>query len=143
MSKQVVAFYVTYATQYISGDWAYRLPFLIQMIPGFILAGMVLVMPFSPRWLCLRGRDTEALHTLSKLRQLPITDARVQAEWILIRADIQSQNLAQELRHPSLSNPGTSSLRRELLSWMDCFRPGVFQRTSKLRPRSTLFVGRN
>jgi hypothetical protein len=24
-------------------------------------------------------------------------------------------------------------LRRELLSWMDCFRIGVFQRTSKLR----------
>jgi hypothetical protein len=102
------------------------------MIPGFVLAVMVLFMPFSPRWLCLRGRGTEALHTLSKLRQLPITDARVQAEWILIRADIQSQNLAQELRHPSLANLETSSLRRELLSWMDCLRPGVFQRTSKI-----------
>ncbi|ORY30180.1 arabinose-proton symporter [Naematelia encephala] len=125
----VVAFYVTYGTRHLQNEWAYRLPFLLQMVPGFILAALVFVLPFSPRWLALRGRNAEALNTLSRLRRLPISDPRVQAEWVAIRAEVASNKIAQDLRHPSLADGSGSGLRREVLTWMDCFRPGIFRRT--------------
>lgn len=44
-------------------------------------------MPFSPRWLCSKGRSREALNSLARLRQLPEDDPKVMAEWISIRGD--------------------------------------------------------
>src|SRR5947207_9403845 len=82
----IMAFWITYGTRYISGEWAWRLPFLIQIIPGLILGARIAFLPFSPRWLASKGRDDEALASLAKLRQLPPTDHRVQQEWIDIRA---------------------------------------------------------
>ena len=122
------AFYMTYGTQYIKSDWSFRLPFLIQIFPGLLAGVIVLIMPFSPRWLVLKGRDQEALITISKLRGLPTTDPRVQAEWVGIQAEIQSNEEAQKIRHPSLRDH-PSELRKELLGWLDLFKPGVLQRT--------------
>ncbi|KAH9822831.1 putative MFS monosaccharide transporter [Teratosphaeria destructans] len=118
----VVAFWITYATRYIASEWAWRLPFLLQMLPGFVLAGGILFLPFSPRWLASRGRDGESLQALGRLRGLPPTDARVQLEWFDIRAEVA---LHQELtveRHPHLQDGSTvSRVRLELASWTDCF----------------------
>lgn len=76
-SRLVVAFWITYGTQYIAGEWAWRLPFLLQMIPGVVLGAGILFLPFSPRWLVSKGRDGEAGAALSKLRRLNLTDTRV------------------------------------------------------------------
>jgi hypothetical protein len=46
-----------------------------------------MAMPFSPRWLCSKGRSREALNSLARLRQLPEDDPKVVAEWISIRGD--------------------------------------------------------
>ena len=62
----------------MAGEWSWRLPFLLQMIPGFILGAGILFLPFSPRWLVSKGRNQEAGNSLSKLRQLDLTDSRVQ-----------------------------------------------------------------
>ena len=43
----VVAFWITYGTRYMSGEWAWRLPFLLQMVPGFVLGLGILFLPFS------------------------------------------------------------------------------------------------
>ena len=76
----VVAYYITYGTRYIAGEWAWRLPFLLQLAPGLVLGAGILFLPFSPRWLASKGRDQEALHSLARLRQLPTTDPRVEQE---------------------------------------------------------------
>lgn len=87
----VSAYYTTYGARHISGHWSWRTAFVAQMLPGTVLLGIVLVLPFSPRWLGIKGRDQECLETLSKLRCLPESDARIQAEWINIRCDILLQ----------------------------------------------------
>jgi hypothetical protein len=54
---------------------------------GVILLVGTFMLPYSPRWLVTKGRNAEALAALCKLRRLPNTDPRVQAEWLSIRAE--------------------------------------------------------
>ena len=113
-----------------AGEWSWRLPFLLQLIPGFILGAGILFLPFSPRWLVSKGRDQEALSSLSRLRQLPTSDPRVQQEWYDIRAEVTFHREVSALRHPKLQDRSIGSrIRFEFASWTDCFRPGCWRRT--------------
>ena len=67
---------------------------------------------------------------LVQLRNLPISDSRIQAEWITIRAEAVHNREAFLERHPMLGGPGLMmELRREVYGWIDLFRPGVIRRT--------------
>ena len=126
----VVAFWITYGTQYMAGEWAWRLPFLLQLIPGLVLGGGISFLPFSPRWLVSKGRDTEALSALGRLRSLPTTDMRVQQEWLDIRAEVAFHKEMSVLRHPNLQGGGTGDrIKLEIVSWTDCLRRGCWRRT--------------
>ncbi|KAL1407091.1 hypothetical protein Q8F55_006504 [Vanrija albida] len=118
--------YITYGSRYIKNDWSFRAPFALQMLPCVLLLACLVKLPYSPRWLCQAGRDVEALNTLSRLRGLPTSDARVQAEWIQIRAQSIRNREVLVGAHPKLEN---SPLRLELAAWGDMFKPGVIQRT--------------
>ncbi|KAL6714514.1 hypothetical protein ACLMJK_007939 [Lecanora helva] len=43
----VVAYWITYGTRYMAGEWAWRLPFLLQLVPGLILGAGIFFLPFS------------------------------------------------------------------------------------------------
>lgn len=126
----VVAFWITYGTRFIAGEWAWRLPFLLQLIPGLVLGVGILFLPFSPRWLASKGRNKEALQSLCILRQLPSNDARVLQEWYDIRAEAAFHKEVGVVRHPNLQQKSTKNrLRLEIASWTDCFRKGYWRRT--------------
>ncbi|KAK0515260.1 hypothetical protein JMJ35_002639 [Cladonia borealis] len=126
----VIAYWITYGTRYMAGEWAWRLPFLLQLIPGFVLGAGMLFLPFSPRWLVSKGRDGEALEALRRLRRLPSTDPRVQLEWYDIRAEVAFHKESSALRHADLQDGSTiSRIRLELASWTDCFERGCWRRT--------------
>ena len=116
----VIAFWITYGTRYMAGEWEWRLPFLLQLIPGIILGGGILCLPFSSRWLVSKGRDAEALSALGKLRTLPTTDSRVQREWFDIRAEVAFHKETSALRHPQLQDGSAGSrITLEIASWVD------------------------
>lgn len=126
----VIAFWITYGTRYIAGEWSWRLPFLIQMLPGIILGVGIIFLPFSPRWLSSQGRDDEALLVLSKLRRLPTTDSRIQQEWCEIRAEVAFKQEVSRERHPHLQNPTRANrIKLEAVAWTDCFKHGCWKRT--------------
>ncbi|KAJ5101606.1 sugar transporter STL1 [Penicillium alfredii] len=126
----VIAFWVTYGTRYMAGEWAWRLPFLLQMIPGFVLAAGVYILPFSPRWLASKGRSDEALESLGKLRRLPTSDMRVRQEFMDIQAEVRFHQEMNAEKHPNLQGSGTKNeALLELASWLDCFKKGCWRRT--------------
>lgn len=92
-------FYITYGTRTITSEWCFRLPFLLQMVPAFILMGLLFWMPYSPRWMAQQGRDAEALEILCRIRKLPRTDVRVQAEWLSIRSEGMFPSISSFSQH--------------------------------------------
>lgn len=133
----VIAYWITYGTQYIPSEWSWRLPFLLQLIPGFVLGIGIVFLPFSPRWLVGKGRHVEALHSLTRLRRVTPCDERVQAEWWDIKAEVRLQKVVQQERHPKLFThngdvaPGwLPSAKLEALSWADLFGKGCWKRTT-------------
>jgi MFS family permease len=126
----VIAFWTTYGTRYMPSEWSWRLPFLIQMIPGFILGIGIIFLPFSPRWLSSKGRDQEALENLAKLRGLPTNDSRVYQEWCEIRAEVAFTQEVSAERHPHLQDGSRGSrVKLEMASWADLFKKGCWKRT--------------
>jgi MFS family permease len=126
----IVSFYITYGTRFINGEWSFRLPFLLQVIPALVLMVLMRLLPYSPRWLAGQGRDAEALANLSRLRKLPDTDHRVVAEWLDVRAEVTVQKEIQLERYPHLQDPSlSSSIKLEAWSWVDPFRRGSYKRT--------------
>ena len=58
----LVSYWIAYGTNYIGGteypgqsQAAWRVPLGLQLVPGVILCVGVYWLPFSPRWLMLRG----------------------------------------------------------------------------------------
>lgn len=106
------------------GEWAFRLPFLIQMIPALCVGCGIHFFPFSPRWLALHDRSEDSLRALSKLRRLPPSDERVRLEWTEILSEIRFQK--QLLRR---QYPDTGPAMMEVKQWIDLFRPRYLRRT--------------
>ena len=126
----VIAFWITYGTRYMNGEWAWRLPFFLQMISSFVLASGILFLPFSPRWLVSQGRDNEALESLSLLRRAGTHDKRVLREWREIRAEVQHHREISSKRHPNLQfDSAWNAVRLEFAGFADCFRHGCWRRT--------------
>lgn len=104
------------------------------MAPCLLLAVTLWRLPFSPRWLAQVGRDRNSLDSLARLRRLPDTDPRVQAEWITIRAEAIRNRETVIKAHPTLTDASKkttfmSELKLEAASWADMFRPGILPRT--------------
>jgi len=73
-------------------EW--RLALLLQIIPGLGLAGFMSLLPKSPRWLCSKDRDEEAVEVLAKLNAASTSDALVQEELKAIQEDVAATRAA-------------------------------------------------
>jgi len=60
-------------------------------------------MPYSPRWLMEKGREEQALQTLSALRRKPVDDPAVHYEFLEIKAEIQYSREIVDIAHPNAS----------------------------------------
>jgi sugar porter (SP) family MFS transporter len=100
------------------------------MAPCVLLGLGLWKLPYSPRWLVQVGRDQDALQSLVRLRGLPTSDPRLQAEWITIRTEaIMSREIVTRA-HPSLQGTSLGSeIKLEAAAWVDMFRGPVIRRT--------------
>ncbi|TXT09873.1 uncharacterized protein COLE_03807 [Cutaneotrichosporon oleaginosum] len=64
-----------------------RIPLALQLVPAIVLCIGAVFIPFSPRWLMLKGREEESLMTLSRLRERPPEDPTVQYEFRSLQAE--------------------------------------------------------
>ncbi|KAH6957317.1 general substrate transporter [Fusarium avenaceum] len=122
----IIAYWITYGCRDISNHWAFRLPFLLQMAPALMVGIGIQFFPFSPRWLAMHRRNEDALHSLEKLRRLPGTDARVQAEWKGIVREVEAQQMLLDREHDTTKNP----IALEFQQWGDLFKPKYIRCTT-------------
>ncbi|KAG6906191.1 hypothetical protein DXG01_015326 [Tephrocybe rancida] len=133
----MVAYWIGYGTNFIGGtgsgqrDLAWQLPWIIQGIPAVILAVGTFFMPFSPRLLVNKGRDDEAIATLSYLRNLPKDHELIQIEFLEIKAEAIFNRRILEQRYPQLLKEGGNIWIRELMGYANLFRTAdSFKRTA-------------
>jgi sugar porter (SP) family MFS transporter len=86
----IVGYFVNFGTSYISSDWAWRAPFLMQLIICLLLLGAYFL-PYSPRWLIDKGRNEEALSVLAKLHDSTVDDPDVRNEYQCICEEIKAE----------------------------------------------------
>ncbi|KAJ4299233.1 hypothetical protein N0V90_004477 [Kalmusia sp. IMI 367209] len=120
----IVAFWITFGTRFLAGEISFRLPLGLQMVSATAIGFGIHFFPYSPRWLALVDRSDECLTSLTKLRQLPSTDHRVQTEYAGIMTEIEFQRIMQERRHPGVRGP-----KLELFQWLALFNRRNIRRT--------------
>ncbi|KAK0347951.1 hypothetical protein LTR91_005831 [Friedmanniomyces endolithicus] len=64
---------------------AWRVPIAIQLVFALIVLGLMVVMPESPRWLILSGREDEALNVLSALNDHDRDAVETRQEFLQIK----------------------------------------------------------
>ncbi|CAO3656942.1 unnamed protein product [Mucor fragilis] len=84
----IVGYFVNFGTSYLSNDWAWRTPFLVQLIVCVFLFSAYFL-PYSPRWLIDKGRKEEALLVLAKLHESTVEDPEVRNEYQCICEEIE------------------------------------------------------
>eukprot|EP00833_Pecoramyces_ruminatium_P013240 jgi/Orpsp1_1/1187272/evm.model.d7180000056495.1 len=92
-------------------NFEWRFSFLLQVILGIIVAICLKFLPCSPRWLCLKDRDEEALKVLSKLNGCSSTDD------VAVQTELRSiQEEATSSRSTGIGQLFGSVLRRRTFS---------------------------
>ena len=76
----LLAAIVDNATKNHDSTSSYRIPIAVQFAWGIILAGGMLVLPETPRYLIKVGKEAEAAKSLSRLRRLPSDHSSVVEE---------------------------------------------------------------
>ncbi len=100
---------------------AWRVPLALQIIPAWILFFGMLYLPFSPRWLMMKGREEETRQVLSKLRRLPEDDHLITAELLEIKSTVIFD---KEVKDESIKSGGALAPIKEI------FIPNIFKRVA-------------
>ncbi|EYE90436.1 sugar porter family MFS transporter [Aspergillus ruber CBS 135680] len=125
VSGAVIAYWITFGTRLIGSEVSFRLPFGLQMVSATLLGLCIHFFPYSPRWLALVDRHDDCLKSLSKLRGLPQTDAKVQTEFRGIITEVKFQQLVEQRQYP-----GVTGIKREAVIWISLFNRRTWKRTA-------------
>ncbi|ORY00049.1 general substrate transporter [Neocallimastix californiae] len=95
---------VWYYTNSIA-NFEWRFALLFQVVPGLGLAILMSFLPKSPRWLCSKDRDEEAVEVLAKLNATSTSDELVQSELKAIQEDVAATRAAGSSSFGELFSP--------------------------------------
>ncbi|KAL7941114.1 general substrate transporter [Trichoderma barbatum] len=111
---QIIAAGITFGTNSIKSDWAWRIPSLLQMAPSVIQIIFVFMLPESPRWLVTKGRSAEANDILVKYHAEGDQNSEfVRAEMAQIQTTIELENESNKKNW--LSIVATPGMRRRTI----------------------------
>jgi len=85
-----VAYWVDFGMSYVNSSAQWRFPVALQIIFAIVVSSGALMVPDSPRWFLMRGREQDAIDILAKLNGATPDDDQVLAEFNLMKADLKS-----------------------------------------------------
>lgn len=111
---QITAAGITFGTNSIPSNWAWRIPSFLQMVPSLLQISFILFLPESPRWLIRKDRHEEAYEILVQYHAEGDHDSEfVQAEMAQIRTTIEIE--LENSRKSRLSIFATAGMRRRVI----------------------------
>lgn len=123
----VFGFWTGFITRSIPGPMSWRIPLGVQIIPGIILGLGCLILPPSPRWLVLKGRDADALKSLARLRMRTQEEAESDS---LLQIELLEMKVETELIQKTFAMDGDKSgFKLELKAWGRLFSKEYRDRT--------------
>ncbi|TEB33198.1 general substrate transporter [Coprinellus micaceus] len=123
----VFGFWTGFITRSIPGPMSWRIPLGVQIIPGIILGLGCLILPPSPRWLVLKGRDADALKSLARLRMRTQEESESDS---LLQIELLEMKVETELIQKTFAMDGDKSgFKTELRAWGRLFSKEYRDRT--------------
>ncbi|KAI1330018.1 guanine deaminase [Xylariaceae sp. FL0255] len=111
---QLVAAGITFGTNSIPNNYAWRIPSWLQMVPSLLQISFIFFIPESPRWLITRGRRDEAFDILAKYHAEGDRESEfVKAEFAQLEATINIELEYSKRSYKDLVR--TSGMRRRVL----------------------------
>ncbi|TKA65872.1 hypothetical protein B0A49_12493 [Cryomyces minteri] len=125
----MIAYWIDYGCNYIGGtgstqsNAAWIIPVALQVPTGLILIVGMIFMPFSPRWLMMRGHGKETRSVLAKLRRLPEDDEVIELEYLEIQAQCRFEKATITEKYPHLESPTTMNIiKLQLMAFASLFQ---------------------
>ena len=87
-----VAYWIDFGLSYVDTSVQWRFPVAFQIIFAMLVTVGALMLPESPRWFVMRGRDQEACEVLASLSNTTPDSDDVLSDLNLMKADLKSQS---------------------------------------------------
>lgn len=93
----IVAAWLTYGTNRIDGEWAWRIPSIVQAAPSILQITCVWFVPESPRWYISKGQNEKALAVMAHVHaEGDANDEVVQLEYEEVKETIAIEKEAEQ-----------------------------------------------
>jgi len=119
----IIAAAIAIRTVDIPGDWSWRIPSILQLVPSLLQISTVFMLPESPRWLVSNDREDEAFAILTKYH------AEGDASSLLVQAEMAQ---IKSVIHLEMENSKQS--------WMDMLRTAGMRRRVFIASMMGLFT---
>ncbi|KAJ3904979.1 general substrate transporter [Lentinula edodes] len=91
-------FFCCYGTVHLDSSFAWRIPFLIQALLALLYAiGCPFILPFSPRWLWMKGKRSKAEEVMQLLRKQGDNDDPHIEEWEVVGDDGEERSRIRDM----------------------------------------------
>ncbi|KAJ5102481.1 hypothetical protein N7532_003010 [Penicillium argentinense] len=90
-----IAYWIDFGLSYVNSSVQWRFPVAFQIIFAVMVTAGALMLPESPRWFMMQGKDDEALQILAQLNDSSVDAEDTLRDYNLMKADMRAAEAQQ------------------------------------------------